>query len=150
MAAKELSVWQGRLTQDSGDADASAEFRIRRGARKAIQIYGFDFNVNAAILTGVAAPFSTIIQLRADNDVSLTGEVIVFEQSVMFTPGAGGGEYSNVGAWRAPPSFVTAKDFLRVVLMSYATGIANEALFTVYYKEKGITDIQDIQLRLIL
>lgn len=152
MAAREISIFSGVITQSGPDNDADVSLPIIINGRRAIQLYKIELSVDASILYGAVGGFAIIAGASATNlevggDV-FTSKIMDFSKSLIGSPAAGLSGFDMRIDWFAPPGLIITRKFLRIWIETFGTGVSNEIDYRVYYKPVQLTDVQALQLRL--
>jgi hypothetical protein len=151
MTAREIQIWSGSIEQNTLDEFVSAQFDIHVGARRAIQVYQVNWNINASDIVGQSRNGSYGATLRAENRYNTPKKDIHRWETAIVTIGAvvGVGILPCNESWVAPPSFILADHHLTIGFGSSNLIAAQTFYFQVYFKPVNISDIQAVQLNLM-
>lgn len=148
MAAREISVYSGFFDQVGADNDVTLPLPIVHPGRRAIQIYKVEMELDTAVMFGVAVPWSSRLIFEIGNDPVISDEssLVIVSNSMCIQGGIGNTQF-NID-WLAPPGLIAVRNYMKLTLQTFATGLSNSCKYRVYYKPKEINDVTALQLHL--
>jgi len=152
MSLREMQWFVATIGQPTADTETSIDFEIEANGRRAIQIYGIDFSMDPQqVYPAAGGTYEAYVEAFNDGNFS---KLIHAWRFCIGTSGGGVIQHtpSQIDlshSWLAPPALLIGDQTLRMTIFTTDTGTSNVLTGKIYYKEKAISDLQAIQLRLM-
>lgn len=148
MAAREISVYSGFFDQVGPDSDVLLALPIVHPGRRAVQIYKVEMELDTAVLYTVVTSWASRLIFEIGNDPLVADEssLVIVSKSFHHQGALGDGSFQI--DWLAPPGLVAVRNYMKMTLQTFGTGLANSCKYRVYYKPKEINDVTAVQLHL--